>query len=129
MNSSFDEKFPPYELVFGKPVNRIEFIGQGITPWYNTEDYAKEIKHKLQLSHERARQLLEKSKIRNKVQYDRKTKPINVDIGSSVPLKKEPYDKNTNIYTGPYIIEEIMDPNKKIKHNDKITIAGYIRID
>lgn len=129
-NSSFEEKFSPYELVYGKPVNSIEFIGQEITPWYNVEDYAKEIKYRLQITHEKAKQLLERSKIRNKKYYDDKINPIDIEVGDRVLLKREPYNKYSQIYTGPHIVKQIIDSNIKIldKNNNKEIIVHKNRI-
>lgn len=129
-NSCFQEKFSPYELVFERIVNSIECIGKEVSPVYNTEDYAKEIKYRLQLTHERAKQLLQKSKLRNKEYYDRKIRPIEIKNGDMVLLKKEPYEKHAQIYTGPYIVKQIMDSNVKLldKNSNKEHIVHKNRI-
>lgn len=99
-NSCFGEKYSPYELVFGSNVNVLEFVENDIEPLYNAKN--QEIKYKLQVSHERAKQLLEKLKHQNKVYYDKKLNSINVNIGDEIILKREPYMlyiTNIKIYT------------------------------
>lgn len=47
-----------------------EFINE-IQPLYNIDDYAKEIKYRLQIAHDKAVKLLDILKIRNKSNYDK----------------------------------------------------------
>lgn len=118
-NSCFEEKYTPYELVFGKSVNTLEFIGKEIDPPYNLENYVKELKYRLQASHERAKVLLEKTKLRNKSFYDKQTRPIDVSVGDKILLRKEPYDKHSSIYSGPFTVVEVTHCNVRIEAVDK----------
>lgn len=120
-HSSFDEKYSPYELIFAKKANAFEFVGSKVDPIYNIENYAREVKYRLQITHEKAKLLLNKTKINNKIIYDKKVRPIDLKLGEKVLLKKEPYEKHANIYQGPFIIDELTECNAKIRNpaNDK----------
>lgn len=111
LHSSFDEKFTPFELVFGKKANIFEVLNGNIQPIYNVDSYSEEIRYKLQLTNARARKLLEKIKLRNKAYYDKNIRPIALQIGDKILLKKEPYNKFTSVYDGPFIINSIEDEN------------------
>lgn len=58
---SFDHKFSPYELVFGRQDNLNGINTDVIEPVYNIENYAKELKFKLQIAHAQAKKFVEKS--------------------------------------------------------------------
>lgn len=113
-NSCFNERFSPYELVFGSPVNLFEHMGTDIDPFYNTEDYSKELKFKLQYTNAKAKKLLDQLKLKNKKYYDKKINPIVLSKGDLVLLKKEPYNKHSNTYEGPFLVENIDEFNVKI---------------
>lgn len=114
-SSCFNEQFSPYELIFARKSNCMEFLNDEIQPLYNVENYVKEIKYRLQTSHKRAKQFLDALKIRNKKNYDKNVNPINLSIGQNVMLKKQPYDKHSSVYSGPYIVTSIDDKNVTIK--------------
>lgn len=134
-SSVFDNKFTPYELVFGKNANMPNDINLGeIDPIYNVENYSKEAKYRLQKSHICIKKLLEKQKKRNKEHYDKTAKPSNFKLNDKVFLKKEPYEKFKNIYEGPYTITKIQGVNVTINneqsmksknvHKDRLRIAN-----
>lgn len=114
----FSNKFTPFELVFGKKANQFEFIGERVDPLYNEDDYAMEVKYRLQLSHVRAKRLLDKLKLRNKQYYDRNSRTVDFQIGDRVLLRREPYDKHCGVYSGPYLIHEMTDQNVTIVEPD-----------
>lgn len=73
-----DHGYTPYELVFGvKPITpNLPCLQTGkIDPIYNFELYSKELKYKLQKSHELAKQELIKQKIKRKETLDKKSEP------------------------------------------------------
>lgn len=129
-HDSFENKYSPFELVFGKKALLPKFVEKTvIDPVYNFDNFAKESKYKLHTAHKYAQELLTKSKIRNKMYYDKQMKAIDVSIGDKVYLKKEPYDKHKPIYSGPLTIQSIAEPNvvliddqgkTKIVHKNKI---------
>ena len=70
-NTAFDNKFTPFELVFGKkPTHPNITIEQRIDPIYNIENYSKEMKYRLQKTHAMAKDLINKHKEKNKNLYD-----------------------------------------------------------
>ena len=85
-----DHGYTPYELVFGvKPITpNLPCITTGkIDPIYNFELYSKELKYKLQKSHEIAKQELIKQKIKRKETLDKFANPINLELGDTVYLQ------------------------------------------
>lgn len=129
-NSCFDEKYSPYELVFGRQINCLEFMGTRVEPLYNVDDYSKEVKYRLQVTNARARALLDRLKIRNKHLYDSKIRPIDIAVGDRVLLKKEPYNKHASIYSGPFVVDEIIESNVRItdKNSNKTQLVHKNRI-
>lgn len=134
-SSVFDNKFTPFELVFGKNAILPNDLNlRKIDPLYNAENYSNEVKYRLQKSHIMTKQLLEKHKKRNKEFYDKSAKPCNLKINDNVFIKKEPYDKFKNIYDGPFIITKINGVNvtvynkslktEKTIHKDRLRIAN-----
>lgn len=118
-HSSFDHKFSPYELVFGRQNNLNGIKTDVIETVYNIENYAKELKFKLQIVHAQAKKFVEKSKDVNKRHYDKKANEIEFKLDESVMLKNESYNKFKNVYSGPYKVTEIRAPNVVISNNNK----------
>lgn len=107
-NTVFDFKYSPYELVFGKKAELpSEARKQTIDPIYNIENYSNEVKFRLQKTHILANSLIEKHKLKNKDLYDKYAKPIVLDINDNVLIQKQPYNKHSKIYDGPYIVKSI----------------------
>lgn len=75
-SSCFKNRYSPYELVFGKLANSMEFLENEIQPLYNIDNYAREIKYRLQVANKRAIELLDVMKKKNKYYYDKKINPI-----------------------------------------------------
>lgn len=106
--SSFNFIYTPFELVFSKkPVNINCLSNNNIDPVYNIENFAKEANYRLQLALSHAKKLLEKSKEHNKIMYDKKIKPLNINIGDKVTLGDFTRNKLLDpMYKGPFIITE-----------------------
>lgn len=121
-NSSNDEKYSPYELVFARRPNLPHEILNGrVDPIYNVDDYVKEARYKLQKAHNHAKSIIDKIKLRSKTNYDRSCYELNVKVGDLIKFKKEPYNKFDRIYDGPFEIMAIEQPNIIIKlENDKL---------
>lgn len=116
-HDAFDNKYSPYELVYGRLVNKFENINLNrIEPIYNIDNYALEVKYRLQTAQKEVRALIDKMKIRNKNYYDKRTNVLNVKIGDMILLKNEPYNK----YKAPFEVIEIKDKNIVINKNGKI---------
>lgn len=118
-HSAFEHKFSPYELVFGRQSDIDSINTNTIEPVYNFENYAKELKFKLQLAHKQAKEFVEKSKILNKRQYDKNTHEIDFKINDLVMLRNEPYNKFKNVYSGPYRVTELKSPNAIITDSNQ----------
>lgn len=123
--------YTPYELVFGKVPHLPDFLSV-VTPEpvYNVDNYAKTLKYQLQTAQIQAREFLLKDKMKRKLDYDTRSKPLDVEIGDKVKLINEQRTKFDPKYTGPYQIVKIKRPNvyvqkldgKKIKkvHLDRV---------
>ncbi len=111
-NSAFDEKFSPYELIFGiKPTTPINIDLNKVEPVYNIDNYSKEIKYRLQHTHFKVQEILHKNKLKNKIYYDRNVNPINLSINDNILIENEPRDKQRSIYSGPFKVVDIKDQN------------------
>lgn len=113
-NSVFDNKFTPFELVFGKNANLPNETNNNLEPIYNLENYSKEVKYRLGKSNCLAKQLIDKHKARNKACYDKSSKPINLKLNDIVLLQKQPYNKHESIYEGPFIVTKMDGANVTI---------------
>lgn len=116
--------YTPFELVYGKKVKfPMDLTMNGVDPVYDVDNYANELKYKLQLSHERANKYLEKIKLKRKNINDCKiTNYSEIKIGDLVLMTRS---HNTNklqpLRSGPYAVERIETPNIVIRINDKET--------
>lgn len=111
-HSAFNNIYSPYELVYGRgPIELSKIFRGEIEPVYNIENYATELKYKLQLAHEQAQQFIKKNKEINKKYYDRKINRIKIEIGDNIKVEKEPRNKHKNIYEGPFKVIEIDENN------------------
>ena len=125
-NISLDLKYSPYELIFSKTPNLLDINKNNqLDPVYNIDNFAIEAKYRLQLAHIHAQDLLQKAKLRNKIQYDKNSNPLDLKINEKVILTNEGRKKHEKIYKGPYIVISIGDQNvtiKDLKNNKKIIV-------
>lgn len=118
-NSSLGLKYTPYELVFGRKANTFEILRRNeIEPLYNVDNYAKELKYRLQIANSIANGLIQMSKIKSKQIYDKDSNKINLEIGDYVIVTNEDKHKLQNIYSGPYQVTKLIDKNVEIKNID-----------
>lgn len=114
-NSTLNHSYSPYELVFSsQPYLPNQLLDNNVDPLYNIDNYVKEAKYRLQTSHIHAQNLIDKAKAHNKYYYDLTSKPLHLKLNDQVYLKKEPYNKHDQIYSGPYIVKKIEQPNVEI---------------
>lgn len=113
-NASLDDKFTPFELVFGKKATLPYDLTSRIDPIYNLDNFAKEAKFRLQTAHKMAQAIIEKSKIRNKIIYDKKSTKLHIKINDKVYIDKQPYDKRAQTNAGPFVIKSITEPNVEL---------------
>lgn len=126
--STLNYEYTPFELVFGRKSTEIECLKQPMEPVYNFENYIKILKHTLQRAGERAKHFINRIKQYNKTQYDKKLNPVDVDINDLILVKKEPYDKFKQIYSGPYRVRRIDNQNITIEINNKPYVIHKNRI-
>lgn len=120
-HSSFDNKYSPYELIFGKTPREFNQIlkENRIEPIYNVDNYLLELKYKLQIANEQARKFVIKNKEINKHYYDRKLNVINLNIGDKIKIVKEPRNKHKQLYDGPFLVHRIDNENVTYINNNK----------
>lgn len=108
-------KYTPYELVFGRKPHSLNIFRKNlIEPLYNVDNYAKELKYRLQIANSIACKLTEMSKIKSKKTYDKNLNKIDLDIGDSVVITNEDRHKLQNLYSGPYKVTKLFDKNIEI---------------
>lgn len=118
-----ETRYTPHELVFGKlgslPSN---VISNRVEPIYNVDDYPKELKYRLQVAWNDAKQNLIQSKITRKEKFNDKLKNIGkYRIGSKVLVKNETITNKIGdeIFKGPYTVLEDKGPNVTIDLGNK----------
>lgn len=115
-----ETNYTPHELVFGKrcllPGN---FNAGVVDPLYAHDNYALELKYRLQIAHQDARSNLIRSKIKRKNKYDMGINPINYKKGDLLLLRNPSENKMEPIYLGPYLVLSDLDCNVKILKNGK----------
>lgn len=89
-----------------------------VDPIYDIDNYVKETKAKLQVIHNETVELINKIKLRNKQNFDKKINPIDLKVGDVVKVAKEPYEKFKFIYDGPYEVTKVDNANIQIKLNN-----------
>lgn len=112
-------KFTPYELVFGKQCNLPSNLRSTIDPIYNFDDYAIELKYRLQKSQNDAKTNLINCKTLRKIKYDRSINPVEYKQGDLVLVKNENISKLDPLYLGPYTVVKNLSPNVVILVNGK----------
>lgn len=118
-----ETKYTPYELVFGKqcciPSN---LNNSHVEPLYNSENYALELKFRLQKSQQDARNNLIVSKNVRKNVYDSYTNPVMYEKGDLLLVKNEVGNKFKSLYSGPYEVIKDVSPNVEILKQGKIEV-------
>lgn len=127
--------YTPHTLLFGYDIEMPSNI-KNARPNYNYESYAQELQMQLRNAHKKAREMIAKSKEKNKIQYDKKAKnPLSLKRNDLVWLfreRKKEGDKFEQKYDGPYRVEQVISPavtkikikNKsKVVHNDKLKLS------
>lgn len=127
-HGSNNYNYSPYELVFSRSAKLPSIItSDKIQPLYNPDDFVKETRFRLQIAHQQARQTIQKMKLQNKIQYDKNKNPIHVEIGDTVYLRREPYDKLDTL-NKKYKITKIEHPNVIISDGKNLTLVHKNRI-
>lgn len=112
-------KFTPYELVFGKQCNVPSNITNNIDPIYNFDNYAIELKYRLQKSQTEAKGNLLNCKLLRKTKYDNNVNPITYKTGDFILVKNENCNKLDPLYVGPFPVVKDIAPNVIISVDGK----------
>lgn len=116
-HASINHSYTPYELVFGKTCNLPSELSGKMDPVYNFDNYIRILKYFLQQTHQVVRELMEKTKNRNKELHDRNITQTPIETNDLILIKREPYDKHKPIYNGPFKVMET-DKRSNIIYND-----------
>lgn len=118
---SVTHNYCPYELVFGKTSNLAKQFSNidNIDPIYNIDDYAKEVKFRLENAYKRARILLESNKVKQKTSYDNKVSDFKLKVGDNVLIRNETGHKLEPTYLGPFEVIRIEENNNIVIRNKK----------
>lgn len=115
--------FTPFELMHGFKANIPISVCKSPDIIYNYDDYYYELRYKLQNAYKNAHENLILSKEQNKKQFDKKIRPLQLEIGEQVLLRKGAPKKLGPQFDGTYeVIEILSDLNTKIriKNSEKI---------
>lgn len=125
-------RYTPYQLLFGFLANiPINLKGQpGVC--YNYDNYANEIRSRLQNSYQLARKNILQSKEKSKKYYDKGSREVNFQVGDLVLIRNETAtNKFSPIWLGPYQVEKInsaenttvkVGVHPKIIHNNRLRL-------
>lgn len=109
-------KYQPYELVYGFPASIPHTLSRNPTTSYNYDEYAAELKQKLQESHKIVRDTIISSKEKSKEKYDKNNCQIEVNVGDKVWIKNHKQKgKLAQKWLGPF-------PVISLHENENISI-------
>lgn len=118
-------KFSPFELIFGTEAILPSQFKNAPTISYNYDNYANEMKARLQQSHQLARKHILEQKEKSKTYYDRNSEPLKIKIGDQVLLRNETRaNKLEQIWSEPYPVVSIPSPENVtlLVKNKEITV-------
>lgn len=118
-----ETRYTPYELVFGKKCTLPSNLLTKVEPLYNYDSYPCELRYRLQVSQQEARNNLIKSKIVRKSKYDKNVNPIMYKKDDLVLIKNENRHKMDPLYLGPYTVIRDLAPNVEISKDGKLDVV------
>lgn len=110
--------YTPFELVYGKKCtlpSNLRGELQKIDPCYNFDNYANELRYRLQIAQKEARETLQQTKHDRKINYDVRAKEKPYNPGTLILLRKENRAKLDEIYSGPFEVIADKGVNCEIK--------------
>jgi len=103
--------YSPFELVYGRPPVLPSAISRKPEPLYSYDDFAAELKYRLQTAHAIAKAKTDSMKEKRKNYYDQKVVENKFNVGDWVLLRKMARDnKLSALYAGPYLVTEKNSP-------------------
>lgn len=118
-NVHSETQYTPYELVFGKTSKLPSNVTDYVEPLYNFDSYPSELKYRLQVAWQDARNNLVVSKLKRKEIYDRKSKFVDFKLGDKVLVKDMLGNKCNSLFKGPYEVIKDNKTNLVIKVDNK----------
>lgn len=121
-NSAVHEstQYQPYELVYGNPVSMSSVFQRKLEPFYTYENYAFEMKQKMQSANEIARENLIVNKRKTKLYYDRTQRVQNIHIGEKVLIIDHARkNKLTPLWVGPYTVLDLVGDHNVVIQKEK----------
>lgn len=114
-------KYTPYELVFGNSCNLPSNLRDNVVkPLYNPDNYALELRYRLQLAWKEAHKNLVLSKLKRKDVWDKKCNSIKYQRGDLILIKNETGKKLDMLYKGPYKVISENGPNVTVEKDGKV---------
>lgn len=118
-----ETKYQPHELVFGRQSTVPCRIINTVEPLYNPENYCNDLRYRLQVAWQDARNNLIISKNNRKCNYDKFTNSIVYRKNDKILLKNESGNKLDALFKGPYIVIDDLGTNVKILKDNKIDVV------
>lgn len=111
-------RYTPHYLMYGFNTEIPSGLQAKPTPIYNMDDYVSVLQNRMRTAHDIARKNILKSKENNKKQYDKRSNPVNFNIGDEVLVLNELKNhKFAERYLGPYQIISMTNENCTLKIN------------
>jgi hypothetical protein len=115
--------------VFGKQCSLPSNLTGEVEPLYTTDNYALELKYRLQSAQKEAYENLVHSKTKRKQKYDEiRVKEYHYEPGDLVLLKNEHRSKLEPIYLGPFKVIMDKKPNVELEIKNKHQMVHKDRI-
>lgn len=113
--------YTPHELLYGFPAEIPNNLKSSPTVCYNYDNYANELKARLQHSYKIAKDIAMVNKEKSKLYYDKNSVAKTFQVGDKVLLRTRVRDnKLSPLWSGPYEIMEINSPeNSTLRINNK----------
>jgi hypothetical protein len=125
-NSAVHEStnFQPYELLFGNAVEFSSPLQRRSEPCYSYDNYAYEMKQKMQAAYGLARDMLIKTKNKTKEYYDKGQNQEDIHVGDNVlipnVLDHTRKHKLTPLWLGPYPVIKVLEYNIKVQKEKRV---------
>lgn len=114
-----ETKYTPFELVFGRASIIPCRVSHNVEPLYNPDSYPLDLKYRLQVAHQDARNNLILSKYNRKSVYDKKVNSVNYTNGQLILVKNETASKLETQWEGPFTVLEDLGINVNIVRGNK----------
>lgn len=109
-----------FELVYGNKCNLPSNLTKIIEPLYNFNTYLLELKCRLQVSQNEARNNLLRSKLNIKTRYDRYVNSVSYSPNDLILIKNETGNKLSTLYSAPIKVIKVLSSNVNVEINRKI---------